>query len=119
MDNKQENRLKQITETRVNTMLLKCSCVTHPAVHLAFPPALVTPDLAVDLDNVTFPQGQLPHVTGGEVVPGDRCADHSRREHCGPKWDRMILAPCSLHEGPQVTIYWLVGSFNQIMNRHV
>lgn len=62
---------------------------TNPPVSFSFPPALVTADLAVDLDDVPFPQRQLPHVPRRKVIPGHRCADHPWSKHCkaGEPWD--------------------------------
>lgn len=61
-------------------------CPTHPSVGLAFPPALVPADAAVDLHHIALPQRELPHVPGSEVVPGHGRADDTGCEHCWGRW---------------------------------
>lgn len=70
---------------------------TNPPISFSFPPALVPADLAVDLDDVPFPQRQLPHVPRRKVIPGHRCADHPRSKHCkaGERWDHAQIGSTS------------------------
>lgn len=55
--------------------------VPHPAVDVPLPPSIG--HLGVNVHNVALCQGQLPRVSGAEVVAGHRRAHHPGREDWG------------------------------------
>lgn len=86
--------------------------LTHSSVGLSFPPALVSPNLAVDFDNVSFSEGQLSHVPSCKVISRNCCADHPRSKDWekGDKKRSINLYRKGLTK---------TGSISQVWNRNL
>ncbi len=74
-------------------MTVKCECVSYPAVHLSFPPAVVS-FLGEDFDGVSLPQRELGAVTRREIIAHFSCAVVALAHTCTHTHTHRVKGVC-------------------------